>query len=225
MTHLEIENLASDYLESQLDAAQRVTVEAHLRDCAPCRELIGDLEHALALTRAAEDREPAPWLISKIMLATVGERKPTWKERLVAFFRPSPQPRVAYAIAMAIFSISVIVNAAGVNLRNVTVADLNPKTWFYQANRSGQLLYARAEKFYYDLRIVYEIESRFRQVQPQKDEQEQEAPPSNPDSGGSTERTAPGGTELASAQGSKSGISESLTLASYWAAQGRSTSR
>lgn len=225
MTHLEIENLASDYLEGQLDAAQRVTVEAHLRDCAPCRELIGDLEHALALTRSAEDLEPAPWLISKIMLATVGERKPTWQERLVAFIRPSPQPRVAYAIAMAIFSISVIVNAAGVNLRNVTVADLNPRNWFYQANRSGQLLFARAEKFYYDLRIVYEIESRFRQVQPQKSEQEQEAPRSKPDSGGSTERTAPGGTEMASSREIEPGIGESLTLASYWAAQGRSTSR
>lgn len=225
MTHLELENLASDYMEGQLDAVQRVTVAAHLRECAPCRELIGGLERVLALTRAAEDLEPAPWLVSKIMLATVGERKPTWQERLAAFFRPSPQPRVAYAIAMAIFSLSVIVNAAGVDLRSVTAADLNPRNWFYQANRSGQLLYARAEKFYYDLRIVYEIESRFRQAQPQTDEPEQEAPRPKPAPGGSTERTAPGGAELASAQGLGSGLAQSVTLASHWAAQGRSTSR
>ena len=225
MTHLELENLASDYLDGQLQAAQRVEAESHLRECAPCRELIGDLKHLLALTRAAEDLEPAPWLVSKIMLATVGERKPTWQERLAAFFRPSLQPRIAYAVAMALFSISVIVNATGVNLRNVTVADLNPRNWFYQANRSGHLLYARAEKFYYDLRIVYEIESRFRQIRPELAEPEQEAPRPKADPGGSTERTDPGGTELGSTQGSGPGISESITLASFVASQGRSTSR
>ena len=225
MTHLEIENLASAYLEGQLDAVQRVTVDAHLRDCAPCRELIRDLEHVLALTRTAEDLEPAPWLISKILLATVGEQKPTWQERLVAFLRPTPQPRVAYMIAMAIFSISVIVSAAGINLRNTTAADLNPINWFYQANRTGQLLVGRAEKFYYDLRIVYEIESRFRQVRPQSDEPEQETPNSKPAPGGSTEHTAPGGAELASTQGLGSGIAESMTLASTRAVQTRSTSR
>ena len=225
MTHLELENLASDYLEGQLQATQRVEAESHLRECTPCRELIGDLKRLLALTRAAEDLEPAPWLVSKIMLATVGERKPTWQERLAAFFRPSLQPRIAYAVAMALFSISVIVNATGVNLSNVTVADLNPRNWFYQANRSGHLLYARAEKFYYDLRIVYEIESRFRQIRPEADEPEQEAPRPKAAPGGSTERTAPGGTELASNQGFGPGIDESITLASYVASQGRSTSR
>ena len=157
MTHLELENLASEYLEGQLDAVRRAEAEAHLRDCAPCRELIGDLRRVMALCQAAEELEPAPWLVSKILLATVGERKPTWGERARAFFRPSPQPRLAYAVAMAIFSLSVIVNAAGVDLRNLTVADLNPRTWFYQANRAGHRLYARAEKFYYDLRVVYEI--------------------------------------------------------------------
>ncbi len=223
MTHLELENLASDYLEGQLDVAQRVTVEAHIRDCAPCRELVSDLKHALELTRQAEDLEPAPWLVSKIMLATVGERKPTWQERLAAFLRPTPQPRVAYMIAMAIFSISIIVSAAGVNLRNATVADLNPINWFYQANRSGQLLFARAEKFYYDLKIVYEIESRFRQTQPQQQEQDQEAPKQKSNPGGSTEKTAPGGTELSQNFGSQ--LADTVTLASYWADQTRSTPR
>ncbi len=225
MTHLELENLASDYLEGQLDTAQRVTVETHLQDCAACRELMGGLRRVMELTRSAEDFEPSPWLINKILLATVGERKPTWRERLSAFLRPSPRPRVAYAVAMAIFSISVIVNAAGVNLSNVTMADLNPRNWLYQANRSGHLLYARAERFYYDLRVVYEIESRFRALQPEPAEPQPEAPPPKPAPGGSTERGTPGGTLMASADGFTSGAADSLSLASYWAAQGRSTSR
>lgn len=199
MTHLELENLASEYLEGQLDAARRVEVEAHLTGCGPCRELVADLRGVMELCRSAEDLEPAPWLVAKILRATVGERKPTWREQVAAFFRPSPQPRVAYAVAMAIFSFSIIVNAAGLNLRKLTLADLNPRTWFNQANRTGHLMYARVEKFYYDLRVVYEIESRFRQLRSQPSEKQETPKPETPP-GGSTDRKEPVGTQLASVQ-------------------------
>jgi hypothetical protein len=199
MTHLELENLASEYLEGQLDAARRIQVEAHLTDCSACRELMADLRHTLEICHSAEELEPAPWLISKIMLATVGERKPTLREQLAAFFRPSVQPRVAYAVAMAIFSFSIIVNAAGINLRNLTLQDLNPRTWMYEAQRTGHLLYARAEKYYYDLRVVYEIESRFRELRSQPSEQEPSSPERQaPPPGGSTDTTKPATTTLAS---------------------------
>ena len=201
MTHLELENLASEYLEGQLDAVRLVQVEEHLRECGPCRELISDLQHVMELCHSAEDVEPAPWLVAKIMRATVGERKPTFREQLAAFFRPATQPRLAYAVAMAIFSFSIIINAAGLNLRKLTLADLNPRTWFYEANRTGHLLYARVEKFYYDLRVVYEIESRLRQLRSEPSKQEQKAPKPEAPPGGSTDRTVPGATQLASVQG------------------------
>jgi hypothetical protein len=147
--------------------------------------MVGDVRRALQLCHSAPELEPAPWLVQKIMRATVGERKPGLAERLVAFIRPALQPRFAYGIAMAVFSFSIIVNAAGINLRHMTVADLNPRTWFFRANRAGHLFYARAEKFYYDLRVVYEIESRLRQLRSHP-EQEQEAPKQEPPAGGST---------------------------------------
>jgi predicted anti-sigma-YlaC factor YlaD len=75
MTHLELENLASDYLEGLLAPASRAAVEAHLTECAACRELVGDVRRALELCRSAEQVEPAPWLVAKILRATVGERK------------------------------------------------------------------------------------------------------------------------------------------------------
>lgn len=183
MTHLELENLASEYLEGQLEEARRREVETHLGECPSCRELVSDLGQALELCRSAEELEPAPWLVSKILLSTVGERKPTLRERLGGFFQPVLQPRVAYSIAMAVFSVSIIVNAAGLNLRDVTLADLSPRNWVYQANRTGHLLYAKAEKFYYDLRVVYEIESRLRQLRQQSgqaggtEDQEQKSEP------------------------------------------------
>ena len=187
MTHLEIENLASDYLEGFLDPSLRAAVEAHLTGCAACRELMGDVRHALELCRAAEDVEPKPWLVSKILLATIGERKPTWRERIAAYFRPVLQPRVAYPIAMTVFTFSIIVNAAGLNLRSLRFEDLNPRTWVDRANRQGHLMYARAEKFYYDLRVVYEIESRFRQLRGQPQDQEEETPKPAAPAGGSSQ--------------------------------------
>jgi hypothetical protein len=188
MTHLELENLTSDYLEGLLEPALKREVEAHLSVCLSCLEMVGDVRRAMELCHSAPELEPAPWLVRKIMLATVGERKPTLADRLAAFFRPALQPRFAYGVAMALFSFSIIVNAAGINLRHMTVEDLNPRTWFFRANRAGHLFYARAEKFYYDLRVVYEIESRLRQLRSHPEE-EQEAPKQEPPAGGSTNST------------------------------------
>ena len=187
MTHLEIENLASDYLEGLLEPPVHAAVEAHLRECGACRELVGDVRHVLELCQAAEDAHPNPWLVSKILRATIGERQPTWREQIAAYFRPVLQARVAYPIAMTVFTFSIIVNAAGLNLRALRWDDLNPRTWLARADRQGHLIYARAEKFYYDLRVVYEIESRFRQVTGQGQGQDEETPKPAAPAGGSSQ--------------------------------------
>jgi hypothetical protein len=204
MTHLELENLVSEYLEGQLDFARRLEFEAHVAACPECMGLVADVRQAMEYCRSAEGPEPAPWLISKILLATIGEREPTLFERLVTFLRPGLQARVVYGVAMTVFSASIIINAAGLNLRQFTLADLNPRTWFHRADRTGHLLYARAEKFYYDLRVVYEIESRLRQLHQQSGQENQgssEHPgqPSKPDSspGGSTDKKLPDDVQLA----------------------------
>ena len=105
---------------------------------------------------------------------------------------------------MTVFSFSIIINSAGINLRHLTLADLNPRTWFYQANRTGHLAVARAEKFYYDLRVVYEIESRLRQFRQQTDKsnspRERETPKPEAPAGGTTDRQQPGNPELAEAR-------------------------
>ena len=185
MTHLELENLASDYLEGLLEPGLKQEFEAHLRVCPACLEMVGDVRRALELCRTAPELEPTPWLVRKIMLATVGERTPGLTERLLAFFRPALELRFAYGVAMAVFSLSIIVNAAGINLRRVTVSDLNPSTWRRGVNRAVHLYIARGEKFIDDLRVVYEIESRLRQLRSHPEE-EQEAPKQEPPPGGST---------------------------------------
>jgi len=194
MTHLELENLVSEYLEGRLDATRRLEFEVHLGVCPGCRELLADVRQAIEFCRSVEGPEPAPWLIPKILLATIGERHPTLMERLAAFLRPAFQARVAYGAAMTVFSASIIINAAGISLRQFTLADLNPRTWFHRADRTGHLLYARAEKFYYDLRVVYEIESRLRQLH-QQSGQESQGPNEQP---GQQSTAPPGGRRIGS---------------------------
>ena len=224
MTHLEIEHLASDYLEGQLDAVRRVEVEAHLATCAECQGLIADTRHVLELCRAAEQIEPPPWLVPKVLRATIGERKPSLAQRVAAFLRPAIQARVVYGVAMTVFSLSIIINAAGLDLRHLRRQDLDPRTWVYQANRNGHLLIGRAEKYYYDLKLVYEIESRLRQLRAEPGEQ---APRPQAPSGGTTEGAPLGDSPLASA-GSSSTVGLSLRVlerASGWNRPPRSTTQ
>jgi hypothetical protein len=197
MTHLDIENLASEYLEGLLEAPRRGEMEAHLAVCAPCQKLIAEVRQVMELCRTAEELEPAPWLVPKILLATLGTRKPTLREQVAGLLHPILHPRFVYAVAMAVFSFSIIVNAAGINLRHVRMGDLDPRTWVRHANLAGHQLYARAEKFYYDLRIVYEIESRFRQLSSQPEQQQKEAPREQPPAGGSSNTEQPGNPEQA----------------------------
>lgn len=197
MTHLELENLVSDYLDGRLAADRRGAVEEHLAACVACQELVTGVRQAVELCRSAEDLEPVPWLVSRILIATTGERKPTLREQVATFLRPVLQPRSVYMFAVAVFSLSFMINAAGINLRNLTMHDLNPRNWVYQAKRNGYLLYGRAEKYCYDLRVVYEIESRLRQLRAQPDETQPAPKPAAP--GGSTHERAPVNPQLASA--------------------------
>ena len=199
MTHLEIENLTSDYLEGLLDEGLRKEVEAHLNICPSCGEMMEDVRRAMELCHDAPELEPSPWLVKKIMLATVGERKPGWTERLAAFLRPTIQPRIAYTLAMAVFSLSIIVNAAGLNLRHLTVRDLNPRTWWSRADRGIHFYIARGERLIYDVRVVYEIESRLRQLRSHSTE-EPEGPKQEPSPGGSTNTAPPPFPALAANQ-------------------------
>lgn len=71
------------------------------------------------------------------------------------------QPRLAMTAAMAFFSIALTLNLTGVRLSALKASDLRPAALersFYQAN-------ARVVRYYENLRVVYELESRVRELQ------------------------------------------------------------
>lgn len=71
------------------------------------------------------------------------------------------QPRLAMTAAMAFFSIALTLNLTGVRLNDFRLSDLKPaslKRNFYEAN-------AHVVRYYDNLRVVYELESRVRDLQ------------------------------------------------------------
>jgi hypothetical protein len=71
------------------------------------------------------------------------------------------QPRLAMTAAMAFFSIALTLNLAGVRISELRASDLRPsslKRSFYEAN-------AHVVRYYDNLRVVYELESRVHDLQ------------------------------------------------------------
>lgn len=76
------------------------------------------------------------------------------------------QPRLAMTAAMAFFSIALTMNLTGVRLSELRASDLKPsslKRSFYEAN-------AHVVRYYDNLRVVYELESRVRDLQRSSDD-------------------------------------------------------
>ncbi|HKI96772.1 MAG TPA: zf-HC2 domain-containing protein [Gemmatimonadales bacterium] len=48
----------SEYLDDELAADERATLERHLADCAECRETLTELERVVGRARALDDRDP-----------------------------------------------------------------------------------------------------------------------------------------------------------------------
>jgi len=61
MEHCEKESWLSGLLDSELTGAQRIELEAHLQQCARCRELLGEMRILKEGLRSVPLPEPAQW--------------------------------------------------------------------------------------------------------------------------------------------------------------------
>jgi hypothetical protein len=96
------------------------------------------------------------------------------------------QPRLAMTAAMAFFSIALTLNLTGVHLNELRASDLAPsniKRTFYHANAS-------VVRYYDNLRVVYELESRVQDLKRSSDSDA--APEPKGDAGQSPASDAPG---------------------------------
>ncbi len=85
-THDPFEARLSEYLDGELDSAERVVLEAHLAGCAPCRELVADLARIRAAAHALGERAPARDLWPELAATlTSRARARPWAPILLAF--------------------------------------------------------------------------------------------------------------------------------------------
>ncbi|HEX6906825.1 MAG TPA: hypothetical protein VF154_09475 [Terriglobales bacterium] len=173
----EFEALLAEALDGQLSGGQLEDFRQHRELCPVCGPLFAQTETGLKWLKAVPQVEPPVNLMNRILAATTGAQArvpaavpvtPSWPERLRGWAVPvlapvwntARQPRFAMSFAMVFFSVSIALNAAGVKLGALRAADLRPSALvrgYYETS-------ARVVKYYENIRFVYELESRVRDL-------------------------------------------------------------
>lgn len=188
----EFETLLSDVLDGErggvgnsvgyegLSPARKQSFEAHRRVCAVCGPLFAEVQAGRQWLQSLEMVEPPSHLVPNILAATSGvlSTRPVavardgrttpfaerLRERWDSFFTPITafvrQPRFAMSFGMIFFSFSLALNAAGVKARDVAKLDLRPAA-LRHAYIDAQV---KVVKYYDNIRFVYEIESKLREL-------------------------------------------------------------
>ena len=169
------EALLADFLDGTLPSGERAAFEAHAADCAACREFQSDVVAGMALTDSAPGIEPPNELITRIAYqAPLGRsREPLDRQGLVSrmmsrWVQPLLQPRLAMGMAMTILSFAMLERCTGIRVQHIETADLNPVKIWQDVEDRGVRLKDRAVKYYENLRFVYDIEVRLREMEDQQ---------------------------------------------------------
>jgi anti-sigma factor RsiW len=174
MNCADLEVLLTDYLEGALRHEQSSAVECHLNECALCRELAEDASSALAFMERAATVEPPPELVTRILYEiTSGPSqalvKPSWVRRLFGKrLEAVLQPKYVMGMAMTVLSFAMVGRSSGLEVRQLSLSDLNPvKVWMAAEDRVDRA-WDRSIKYYESMPLVFEVQ---RQLNEWTDEQ------------------------------------------------------
>jgi len=162
----QIESGLSDYLDGLLQASERVAFEAHAESCPECAPLLTSVRELVLELHGMEQLPEPPRLVYSILDKTLGPRDTVsgWQGFLQTI-RGLASPKFAYGAASVFATLLIVVGSSGFNLRKPKIADLHPANVYRNADRKVHLAYAQSVKYVSDLRVVYEIQSSFRQTQ------------------------------------------------------------
>ncbi len=183
----EVEEKLSEYVDGELAAADEAGCAAHIAGCENCRELVASVRGLVGAMHAIEPVALPLGLVPSILERTLGPKSETrgWRAWL-GWLRPVWQPRFAYGALTIMLTVMVLSQALHIEWRKPTIADLNPVNLYQGADRQAHLIYARGAKYFGDLRVVYEIESKLRSVEPDQQQQEK-VPPAQPSAPGKSQ--------------------------------------
>jgi hypothetical protein len=159
MNCADVETLICDYVDGTLAPPARAAVERHLAECRSCAELARDSADAVQFIERAAAVEPPQELISHILF------DPPWhKQRSSRFttrFHALLQPRFAMGMALTVLSIAMIMP----KMRNFQPADLSPAVVWAGIEGRADRLWARTQKYYDNLKFIYQIRATLRDWQ------------------------------------------------------------
>jgi hypothetical protein len=173
MNCADFEVLLCDYLDRTLDTDQRHAIEEHQQQCASCAEFARDVAGAVAFMERAETVEPPPELLTRITfeIPSGGQQKKGWRSMFGGWLQPVLQPKFAMGMAMTILSFSMLGRLAGIESRQLRPSDLEPAKVWAAADDKVHRAWARAVKYYENLRLVYEVRSRLQEWTEQEEEE------------------------------------------------------
>jgi hypothetical protein len=193
------EDLLFDALDGTLNAAKQPEFRRHATECATCAPMFANVEKGYLALHSLAEVEPPDHLLHNIMARTAyadsgvavripGSPQQTgwWARLRGGALRPVLQPRFAMSAGMALFSLTLILNVAGITRQDLK--EIRPATAMVKLNEvEGKIL-----KYYENLRAVYLFESFMRDVKQNQTEPEKPKP-----QGGSDKRK---GSETSEAQ-------------------------
>ncbi len=175
MNCAELDILICDYVDNTLDVATRAVVESHLTGCASCRALVEDSRAVLSFLEGVPEVQPPPQLITRMVQEIpAAERAHSPAKRtggsmgwLRSWMKPMMQPRLAMGMAMTILSFSMLGRFTA-PVKQLKPSDLDPvKVWAAVEDKSHRV-WDRTLKYYESLRVVYEIQSRLKDLSDQE---------------------------------------------------------
>jgi len=180
MTCAELDILLCEYVDGALDAATRAAVENHLAGCPACAETARDAAAAVRFVARAADVEPPAELVNRILFAAGWrqERKSNPRKWLAGLVSPLLQPRYVMSFAMTIVSFSLLRSV--IPVRSIRPDDLRPSKIWAGLETRVEYAWGRVEKFYDNLKVVYQIQTTLRDWQQQEEERQPAAPARKP---------------------------------------------
>ncbi len=194
MQCVEFEGLLSDALDATLHGSMLAAFEAHQQSCSVCAAMYQEASAGMHWLQGLEDIEPPKNLVHNILAQTIGtvpesstQAAPVsdgWfgklKARISPVFAPVMTPRFAMSFGMAFFSITMLASLAGFRVADLKRVDLSAKG----IQRTYYSTEARVVRYYENIRLVYEIESRVRDLRrAATPEKQEEKTPKNPNKG------------------------------------------
>jgi len=175
------ETLLADALDGMLRPEDEATFSSHMATCHACTALFeearrgrewlefllpepevpeGLLDKILAQTGPGHPAEQALATASNVLPMTPAWQRPGMMARIRRF----AEPRLLMTAAMAFFSIALTLNMTGVRLTDFRLSNLRPSAVRSFMERRLTMASTPIIRYYDHLRLVYEVESRMREL-------------------------------------------------------------